>query len=266
MASESPEIPTLPTSPLRVFSGRVLPERAAVQLRGLPDFLVRDPSGDDIAVRVHIDSSQVVVETRGGASVHADLLRERIRTFVAMFVDALGFVNGCGYQVELSSVGGLETGVYGVRYGDGHADEQAIHDNTMALIAVLLSRPDGALLPLQRSLADYRRALLDSSDTPFHAFRAVESLAYFFDRNPRRGTPKLLDALNIAGAWLQSKLEIPAGEVRHGKARPLAEEVRLEALRCSREVIHRFVAYLRLNVRLSEPDFPKLVLQAEGAG
>jgi hypothetical protein len=260
--SDSPNnpasLPPLPTGPRRVFFGRVLPERAAVHLTGLPNIIARSESHDDTLLQIHIDSSHIVVESLGGGTMSNDELKAMVRTFVATLVDALGFTNGCGYQIEIASVGGDSTGVFGVQFGEGESDPQRIHDHSTSLITMLLSRSDGSLKPLQRALADYRRAILDESDTAFHAFRAVEALSYYFGRNPRKGTPKLCESLNVSEDWLRRKLEIPAGEIRHGKARKVDTTERLQALQDAREVILRFIAFIRRGSQLCATEFPQL--------
>jgi hypothetical protein len=244
-SEDSPTTTAIPTSPLRVFFGRVLPERADVDLAGLPGILTRVEGHDDLSIQLHVNSSCVVVETRGGATLPDATLKESIRGLVASFVDCLGFVRGCGYEVEMTSVGGdTQAAVFGVHMGEGDDDASVVNVKASALITLLLHDSTGSLIPLRRAFADYRRAILEPSDTPFHAFRAVESLTYFFDRNPRRGMPRLCSSLGIEEDWIRQNLEIPAGEIRHGKARDVDEAARLSSLSCARKVLGLFVTFV----------------------
>jgi len=142
---EFPQAP--PDKPIRVFFGRVLPERTAVSLDGVPDLLIRADGHDVFLLRLHLDASSIVIECRGGATIADADLKETVRNITSTFVDCLGFVRGCGYQVEITSVGGDSAAVFGVAVGAGERDPVSISAKTAALIQLLLERDDGSMTP-----------------------------------------------------------------------------------------------------------------------
>lgn len=253
--------------PSRTFFGRILPERALVQIPAME--LGIASSSNDLPLTVHLAviDSQIVVTT--DEVLDEDPLTERniIAEITSLWTDLIAWKQGIGLSVDIVGVGGpapnsrqvfpLQTPIIGTFERSPPANDIQIIDD------LLLSDPE-RLRPLRWALSDFRRSITDPTDTPFHCFRAVESLAYYFGRNPRLGTPELLKALNITKKWLEKNLKIPAGEIRHGKIRPVTDKERQDAFRSASLVIERFIVLVhRRLTNLPENEFPILQLEPE---
>jgi len=225
----------------RVFFGRVLPERANVNVS--PFKLMAGSTAANLAeVTISIGASQVTARVIGDGGYDLSTLKNVVKTIVSVLVDTLGFEKGCGYQVEITGSDGPEGQiVYGVDFGGLSIDG----DLPFALLlqAQLLDQ-DSSRACLRRALGDYRRAILEPDDTTFHAFRAVEGLSYAFGRNPKAGIPRMCVSLNLDPGWVQNTLEAPAREVRHGKLVAATHDQRQAALVAARLVMQRYAMWL----------------------
>lgn len=247
------------TQNILVFTGRIIPERVAVDVIGLPTLSFGDDPSTLMYVDIFIGCSQIIARVKDEHS-STDLLtlKNQVQMIVATIVDSLGWCNHCAYTIEITACSTpTETQVFGVDFRISDLPDGTI--DAVSLSLLLLNDPEGKLKPIRRAMADYRLAILHPDDTQFYCFRAVECLTYYFERNPRRGRPKLSEVLNIEDEWITKNLEIPAGEVRHGKVKPVSERERQEALESARIVLQRFIRFVHTeDCRLSEEEFPRL--------
>lgn len=241
-----------------VFFGRVHPERANVNISGLPPMQIGFSPDALVEASVRVDVSQVTARVSG--ALHADPATERnaIRSVAQLLVDIVGFTNGCGYTVEITGCSRQgETTVFGCNIPALAEEPLPSPLDFVAFAALVLNDPDGNRRPLRRALGDFRRAILEPDDTPFHCYRAVEALTYHFDPERSRGWPALRNALHLSEAWIKAELKEPADQVRHGQVTAVTDEVRLRAFRAVRLVIARFTMLLHLRLdELPEQDYP----------
>lgn len=243
-----------------IFFGRVHPERANVNIYGLPPMQIGFSPGELVDASVRVDASQVTVSLSG--ILHRDPATERnvIGYVSQLLVDVLGFTNGCGYTVEIvgsSRKGG--TTIFGCDIPALSADPPAEPATFESIVSLLVSDPEGNRWPLRRALGDFRRAILEPDDTPFHCYRAVESLTFYFDTERSRGWKALRTALGLDEVWIKSELKKPADLIRHGHVVKLTGEDRLRAFRASRTVITRFVALLHSGLdSLPQSEYPPI--------
>lgn len=240
-----------------VFFGRVHPERANVNIR-LPLIHVGFSREGLLKASVQVDLSQFTARVSG--ALDEDLFTERngIGSVAQLFVDVLGLTNGCGYTVEIVGCnrnGG--TTIFGCDVPALAGDPPQAPADFQGIASLLLADGEGRLFPLRRALGDFRRAILEPDDTPFHCYRSVEALTYYFGKNPRQGRPKMCAALRIDNNWIRRELEIPAGEIRHGKLVTMTGDDRVRALVGARSVLVRFIEFVSLGLDgLPEDGFP----------
>ena len=233
-------LPDVSDKHVYLITGRVHPERYGLTI---PEQVVEFVMGEMRGVMsITVSMSQIAVRVVADRAFDAPTLRNSSQALVGAMVDAAGWTMGCAFSVELNMVtSDHETVAFGVSLPAIaiSADQQGEFRTFLALVCA----PDPKMtMPLRRALADLRQAILDVFNAPFHCFRAVEGLSYAFDRNPRRGMPKLCFALHIDEDWVRRKLEIPAGEIRHGGLRDVPGPERDAAVLGAREVVKRFVA------------------------
>lgn len=241
-----------------VFFGRVHPERAVVNIDGLSPLRIGLSPDALVEASVRVNVSQVTARVSG--TLHPDLATERnaIGSVAQLLVDVLGFTNGCGYTVEIIGSNKNDgTAIFGCDI-PALAAEPLEAPVSFGVIANLVLNDTGRkLLPLRRALGDFRRAILDPDDTPFHCYRAVEALTFYFDAERSRGWSALRHALNLDETWIKTELKEPADRIRHGQAVAVTGDDRLRAFRASRTIIARFVTLLHLELpRLPEQDYP----------
>jgi hypothetical protein len=239
-----------------VFSGRVHPERAGVTLTGLPPLKLQI-GGHVVQVALTIASSQVTFRLVGELDLDLPTLKNNVQGIVAMTVDAIGWGNGCGYTIEITSWNGEnDAGTFGVDIPVLKRDQPESLADAIGVIKLLLGDSEGKLKPLRRALADFRMAMLSADDTPFYCFRAIESLMFCFGRNTKKGRRELCRCLRIDDNWIRKNLEIPAAEVRHGKIVEVSDNDRQIAFLSARTVIERFITLVSRGVeQLPEAEF-----------
>ena len=90
------------------FFGRVLPERAFVTIGPIPRMGIRTILTDgvmDYDAQVVISAAQVMVVVHSRSQIDdLDTLRNSVETVVRGVVDAFGYIEGRGYDVEITSV------------------------------------------------------------------------------------------------------------------------------------------------------------------
>jgi hypothetical protein len=71
----------------------------------------------------------------------------------------------------------------------------------------------------------------------------------------------MCEVLNVDDEWIRQNLEVPAGEVRHGKVTPITADDRQKAMEAARAMIQRFILFVkRGESKLPIGDFPVLRL------
>ena len=190
--------------------GRVLPERAAVQIQ---EHCFRDnESGGVISIiciasqlRITINDSRV-----DGWISAAVTARHMAQTLVS----SLGYALGCGYSVEIVQVidANGQTQVIGVQLGEAKFEE---HEPVFHA-AVELARRD---VHFRFALQDYARALVDPIDCAHFCFRAIEAIrSSFRDGNENKNAEwaRMHACLHTRREMIDEIIKPFADSVRHG--------------------------------------------------
>jgi len=235
-----------------VLSGKVLPERADVNLRKpmainiLPGRII--PEGSTVFVTVICSQISMVVHSRGEI---ADLqaLAHECEGMCRMIVDCLGFLLTCGYDIEITQVSGA--GGLHVVYGVQPADLRPIpfsNDNFQDIFERLVTVPQAYQLAYRRALADYREAIRSFEDTAFFCYRAVEDLRQVFVENEQSKDIQTWDRLweampsvEHARSYVKDVIRPLATGNRHGGGALISSQQRLEMLERTSKIISAFI-------------------------
>ncbi|OAI44079.1 hypothetical protein AYO38_02300 [bacterium SCGC AG-212-C10] len=166
-------------------------------------------------------------------------------------------MKGCAYTVEITGRAdelGAETFGCDIQ---GLTNEMSV--TFESLVAAFLRPSIDGSRALRRALADFRRAILEPDDTPFHCYRAVEALSYYFSSEKSSAWDGLRQALNIDREWIKANLQDPAGDIRHGRVVGVTGETRLRTLNAATLVTSRFAVLLLSGTqRLQLVDYPTI--------
>jgi hypothetical protein len=167
---------------------------------------------------------------------------------VRVVIDSLGFLMGCGYDVEITQL--IDTVndrhyVFGVQK-DCLKNLHLIEKHSPHELIQLYST-SGAGLILRRALADLRMAIRLEGDAPFYCYRAIECLSFFF----------ISDKGNKEQAWqlMREKLSIDkevimniknlADPIRHGNPANSVKYTHEDVLLESWIILDKFISYIK---------------------
>jgi hypothetical protein len=237
------------------FSGKVLPERANVHFPLPLDGTVMKEGVLGVGTRITLSvaSSQLTAVVRSETRVD-DLhgMKEKVEAYARFGVDALGFLLGCGYDVEITSVTSpdpLLYEVFGVDVPGASGAAGGSPEQIREAFQKLLQIPRDRQTCVRRALADFREAVRACEDTPFYCFRALEDLRQYFvageDRQAQKAWAEMGRQLALPeplADYVQTRLRALAIPARHGQAREITAGERVEMLNATWQVIHAFVA------------------------
>lgn len=247
-----------------VFTGLVHPERAHVNINSGP-LEVQFPDGTHIEVKFEISWAQINVLVNSETERNIMDLRFTIEELVTAQVDFLGYKNGCGYQVEITSCMDAKKErpiVFGVAVDDFHSEYEKIK-NSPDFKATYHTEANLAFInvPLRRALHDLTQAMRGPRDTGFYCFRCLETIRGHFKENEDDDEivlwKKMGSSLNIDRS-LSDNIREFAKPQRHGEIAPMSDEQRIQILKYTRQVIDRFIALLSKEEKLNSDDFPIL--------
>lgn len=214
-------------------------------------------------VTASICGSQIAIEVKN-VDGNIDLLdlRNCVREDVAMpTVDALNYLWGQGYDVDISSV--VELGGRHIVFGVGIPElweAQAERPLPLDELWKLVFRPSQHL---RLALGNLREAVRMANDTGFFCYRAVESIRQSFKKeedgkDKKQSWKRLKEELLIDESWI--KVLTPfSDEQRHGGIVPMSGEDRVSAMQHAWKVVDRFCIYLhRGSMPLSKNEFDLL--------
>jgi hypothetical protein len=232
------------------FTGVIHPERAAVSVSTTGWNLHGPTAGIDGRLAVTIAVSQVTALFESDTEV-SDLatLRNHVSDAIRIAVDAVGFLNGCGYDVEIVQLVPPEGNVpivFGVDIPALQTNPAELSRRFTELIELF---GESRSSHLQRCLADLREAIRSPKDTGFFCYRGIESLRQFFVlelgvKGDKESWETLRKALGIDRAPIDYVKEF-ADPVRHGKSKPISDAERAEVFRRTWEVVGRFIEFAR---------------------
>lgn len=247
-----------------VFSGLVHPERAHVEINSGP-LKAEFPDGTHIEVKFEINAAQINVLVNSEIERNVWDLRNHIDEVVTAQVDFLGYINGCGYQVEITSCIDVKKEtpiVFGVNVGDFHSEYQKAKELPGFKEAYQTGAKQAfASVPLRRALHDLTQAMRSSRDTAFYCFRSLETIRGHFQEKEDDDEivlwEKMGSSLNIHRS-LSDYIREFAKPQRHGEIATMSGEQRIQILKYTRQVIDRFIALLDKGEKLNSDDFPTL--------
>ncbi|MCL1066022.1 hypothetical protein L2735_04275 [Shewanella olleyana] len=219
------------------ISGKVLPERAAVQF---PEIAM--DMEENGYMRITCDAGQLnaIFDTPHNDIVGAKLTVEHN---AQMIVSALGFSLNCGYSVEIINVFSSDEEdkalVFGVKADTKNEFEQPKVFND----ALLFSSNN---VYFRMALRDYMRAITDNMDCAFYCYRALEAITKSY--NAGQGAQGWLDLHKDLGTNrydVDSKVTNFASPVRHGRwaeAKSTTSAQRMEMLSYTQSILLKFLA------------------------
>lgn len=244
------------------FNGKVLPERTNVNLYGLDWFTFEQPDTNmHFKLKVHIYLSQILVTVDSEIEI-TDLvtLRNYLFNVISFFVDCIGYENGCGYTIEITSCtydNGNAATVFGVNIDNlKNTDINSQWGSTTDLIESFRKANTEQQPQLQRAIADFRSGILVSHDTGFYVYRAIESIQVAFNNS----WIEMNTALNLNKTYTDYLRENHGRLQRHGKYTFMTSNQRIDMLIRAKTIISRFVFYINNSSQpLNSPKFPELV-------
>lgn len=243
------------------FYGIVLPERAAVTINGFPILAFKAPDagfGGEIKFSIDVSKISITVRiTEGNPDIFT--LRNYVESIIRSNVDFLGYIKGCGYDLELSSATdelGNHT-VFGVDIAR-IAKQESIRPIAVQDFLTLLPQSN----ELRRALADLRQSIRSSSDTGFYCFRALECLRHYFvldsDSKEAASWKRMEKALNYKRSFIRP-LDTFGGDQRHGKDIYMSAENREDCMEKAWKIVDRFCIYIKNGEKnLEEKDHMEL--------
>jgi len=219
------------------ISGKVLPERAAVQFQEISMDMKQNGY-----MKITCDAGQLnaVFETPINDIVSAKLTVEHN---AQMIVSALGFSLNCGYSVEIINVFTSEEEgkptVFGVKADTKNEFEQAQVFND----ALLFSSDN---VYFRMALRDYMRAITDNMDCAFYCYRALEAITKSY--NSGQGSQGWLDLHKDLGTNrkdVDEKITNFASPIRHGRwveAKSTNSGQRMAMLSYTQSILLKFLA------------------------
>lgn len=195
--------------------------------------------------------------------------RNYIEYFVRSIVDAFGYTEGRGYDVEITSVIGQQDGqpwasfpvwaVFGVEVSalqQTKSERPISFDEVVPLLLDLPQQNDSdpivaKLAPqqLRRCLGDLREAIRSPHDTGLFCFRAIECLRQCFildedGDDQRLSWERMGEILRIGESWTKGLTQISTSQ-RHGTSQYMSGEERVKAMQRTWSVVDRFVIYAK---------------------
>ena len=244
------------------FFGKVLPERTFVTLGPIPKMKIQTilPDGNmDYEAQVVIDTAQIMVVAHSPISI-ADLetLRNSVEKVVRGIVDAFGYIEGRGYDVELTSAidsAGDRWQIFPIEIGAIQAtkNERPLPFGELCglLIAgagVLGNDAGFKLSQLRIALGDLREAIRSIDHSAFFCYRAIECLRQCYlelnspisDATRKDSWERMREELCIGRSWIDD-IETASIPERHGGHEGTKAEGRNALMIRTWRVIDRFV-------------------------
>ena len=244
------------------FSGRVHPERAYVTLETIPRCTIETKFADAALVldaHIVINNAQILIVANCQQRIEdLETLRIIIESVAQGAVDSFGYIEGRGYDVEISSViasTGEQWTVFGVEIAAIQASKGDRPVSFGELYTLLTTRDQSQdetvsfrLMQLRIALGDLREAVRSPKLTAFFCYRAIESLRQCYlgpderdDEAERRDSWKRMrNELRIDRSWISQIQEASTVE-RHGGHKEMSGEQRVDLMLHTWKVVDRFI-------------------------
>ncbi|MCV0411255.1 hypothetical protein [Nitrosopumilus sp.] len=249
-----------------VFHGRVLPERADVEITGGPIIGIQTSTGYDLRISFEIRKSLISIHvTSFGEITDFAEVRNFLLDFVRLHTDSYGYIKGYAYDAEITSVSGENNQPY-IIFGVGIkelTDEESKRAFQKIDKIILLAIQDKYRF-IYGTLANLRLSIKYPSDTGTFCYRAVESIRQYFgvkgdSRDARKKAWEKLNAeLNVDKSWT-ARIADFALDPRHGKQKSITHDERVEIMQKTWVIVDRFLIYAQNNEQtLDTASFPLL--------
>jgi hypothetical protein len=232
------------------FFGKVLPERANVNISQLEmdiDFPDAEVKG---SIKLSISLSQIFIQFSSNKNVdNIYTLRNYVDGAIRVPVDALGYILGCGYDIEITSMidPSGKSVVFGVGITDNIEEFKKKRVKDFPEIMQLFSDKNGRYLQL--CLNDLREAIRNSKDAGFFCYRAIESLTpifankYGLDKsNKKEIWKKLREDIGIKRDQIDF-IQAFSDPVRHGDSIYISPENGKKILEYTWEIVDKYILF-----------------------
>jgi len=232
-----------------IFFGKVLPERALVSIPGqIAELKVNGKLIGGMTTTVLVSQVTIQINLFEKCS-NIYTLKFAIEDGLRVQLDALGYINSCGYDLEITqmidSSGYVE--VFGVNIDDTNKFPQ-MRPKKFSDIMMLFTTDQGEYLRL--CLSDLREAIRTPKDTGFFCYRSIECLRqYFVYANKLDGNDSGIKSWDL----LRNELGIErenidfvktyADPVRHGGQTIFSGGERMKMFTITWDIIDKFVVY-----------------------
>lgn len=233
---------------LYTFFGKVLPERAAVQMPPLKykiDIKEENISG---TVFTSINSSQITAKFITQNEIkNIFSLKNYIEDCIRLQVDILGYLQSCSYDVEITSVseGGKELStVFGVNLEDIDKFRKERPKEFNDILKIFTEKKGNYL---RLCLGDLREAIRKGKDVGFYCYRAIESLRMFFFKenncnNKDESWIELRESLDVDRTDIDYIKKY--GDItRHGDTKYISGEEYSKILNTTWEIVDKFIIF-----------------------
>ncbi len=229
------------------FNGKVLPERAVVHITPIN----AQVSVTETELQLKIVSSILLSQI----SMHVEIIKGEVdlaslknmaESFIRDQVDALGFLSGCGYDVEIDTCFN-EAGeqiVFGVNFPglEQIKDKRLVNYETVYQLS-------NSIPSLRIALGDIREAIRSPKDTGLFSYRAIEALMQTFkiaEDNDKDNLAwgRMQSGLNVSREALM-KLKGFGDLPRHGKITSISGDERTSVLTFACQIIDRYCVFAR---------------------
>jgi len=234
-----------------VFFGKILPERTNVSIFPLGIGIDFPDSNIKGTIKFSVQLSQIYAEFISEKEVdNIATLKNYIEKAIRAPIDTLGYVLGCGYDVEITSVitdSGNQI-VWGVGISDNIEEFKKKRPKDFPEIVKLYSDKNGQYL--QRCFSNLREAIRNSEDAGFFCYRGIESLAQFFadkhnldkEKQKKEVWTKFRESLGIQRDKIDfiQKFSDP---VRHGDTVYISSENMKIILETTWEIVDKYIVF-----------------------
>ena len=230
------------------FFGKVFPERANVHISTVELILSNSGAGISGKLKISIQVSQITAVFSTNSKVeNIFTLKNIIEDAIRLEVDILGYLFGCGYDIEVTTMvdsEGNEPVIFGIGIWELENQKDKRPKNINEIFP-LFSDHRGDYL--RRCFGDIREAIRVPKDTGFFCYRAIETIRQYFlkeknSRSERESWEQLREDLKIQRSQIDFVKSF-ADPIRHGDVKYISAEERSKVLTDTWDIIDRFVIY-----------------------
>jgi len=230
------------------FFGKVFPERANVKIQTMELSLVSAEAGISGKLRISIQVSQIIaIFTTSSKVENIYTLKNIIEDGIRLEVDVLGYIFGCGYDIEVTTMvdsEGNEPIIFGVGIWELEQQKDKRLENINKIFSLFGDHKGDYL---RRCLGDIREAIRLPKDTGFFCYRAIETIRQFFVHekgftSDKESWEQLRELLKIERTFIEYIKQF-ADSIRHGDVKYISAEQRSKVLTDTWDIVDRFIAY-----------------------